>query len=57
MTMCFDLVVVGGGISGLYTALEAKRRTPGASVALIERASVGSGATAYAPGIQVAFGP
>ena len=54
--MCFDLVVVGAGIAGLYTALEMKRRSPHATVALVDRAQAGKGATAYAPGIQVAYG-
>ena len=31
-----DLVVVGGGYAGLWTALKAKQRTPGARVVLVE---------------------
>jgi len=37
----FDLVVVGGGYTGLWTALLAKQRDPDARVAVIEARSVG----------------
>ncbi|MGA0568511.1 NAD(P)/FAD-dependent oxidoreductase [Rathayibacter sp. KR2-224] len=36
-----DLVVVGGGYSGLWTALQAKRRDPDASVILLEAKTIG----------------
>ncbi|MDF1604403.1 FAD-dependent oxidoreductase [Nocardioides sp. YIM 152315] len=36
-----DLAVVGGGYSGLWTALLAKRRNPGARVVLLEASAVG----------------
>lgn len=36
-----DLAVVGGGFSGLWTALLAKQRDPGRDVALVEAARVG----------------
>ncbi|WP_308798728.1 NAD(P)/FAD-dependent oxidoreductase [Agromyces silvae] len=36
-----DLVIVGGGYTGLWTALLAKRRTPEARVVLVEGRSVG----------------
>jgi glycine/D-amino acid oxidase-like deaminating enzyme len=36
-----DLTVVGGGYCGLWTALLAKRRNPGARVVLLEAQSVG----------------
>lgn len=36
-----DLVVVGGGYTGLWTAVLAKRRDPGARVVLLEAATVG----------------
>lgn len=37
----YDLVVVGGGYTGLWTALQAKQRDPDARVALLEAQSVG----------------
>jgi glycine/D-amino acid oxidase-like deaminating enzyme len=37
----FDLVVVGGGYTGLWTALLAKERDPGARVALLEANELG----------------
>lgn len=40
----FDLVVVGGGITGAFTALEASRR--GLKVALIEKSDFGAGTSA-----------
>lgn len=36
-----DLVVVGGGYTGLWTALLAKRRNPGSRVALLEARTIG----------------
>lgn len=40
-----DVAIVGGGFTGLSTAYELKRRQPGLSVALLERAVVGHGAS------------
>lgn len=40
-----DLVVVGGGFTGLWTALIAKERDPGRDVVLIERETCPSGAS------------
>jgi glycine/D-amino acid oxidase-like deaminating enzyme len=40
-----DLVVIGGGFSGLWTAYEATRRFPGRSVVLIEADRIAEGAT------------
>ena len=36
-----DLLVVGGGYTGLWTALHAAERNPGATIALIEAESIG----------------
>ena len=52
----YDLAVVGGGIMGLCTALEAKRRHPRGRICIVERATIGTGASRYAPGIQIAVG-
>ncbi len=40
-----DLAVVGGGLTGLWVAIEALRRNPTRSVVVIEGARVGSGAS------------
>jgi len=40
-----DVAVIGGGFTGLSTALEFKRDNPGASVAVLEGAVVGYGAS------------
>src|SRR5690606_5053157 len=37
----YDLAVVGGGYTGLWTALQAKQRDPDARVALLEARSIG----------------
>lgn len=41
----FDLVVVGGGFTGLWTALHARLRWPGASVAVLEARRCGGEAS------------
>jgi len=38
-----DLAVIGGGFTGLWAAIEAKRQDPDASVVLLEGARIGSG--------------
>ncbi len=43
-TTC-DLVVVGGGFTGLWTALEAKEADPGRDVVLLEQGEIASAAT------------
>jgi glycine/D-amino acid oxidase-like deaminating enzyme len=40
-----DLCIVGGGFSGLWAALHAKRRDPGRRVVLVEGETIGSGAS------------
>lgn len=40
-SMTADLVIVGGGYTGLWTALHAKRRDPDARVVLVEARTVG----------------
>ncbi len=40
-----DLLVVGGGFCGLWTAIQAKEQKPGRSVVLIEAQSVANGAS------------
>jgi glycine/D-amino acid oxidase-like deaminating enzyme len=37
----YELVVVGGGYTGLWTALQAKQRNPDARVALVEASTIG----------------
>jgi glycine/D-amino acid oxidase-like deaminating enzyme len=48
-----DLVVVGGGYSGLWTALLAKERDPGRDVVLLERESCPSGASGRNGGMML----
>lgn len=45
----FDLLVVGGGLTGLYAAIDAAQR--GLRVALVEAGDFGSGATSTAPAL------
>ncbi|RYE75667.1 MAG: FAD-dependent oxidoreductase, partial [Hyphomicrobiales bacterium] len=40
-----DVAIVGGGFTGLWTALALRERAPGLSVVLIEAALCGSGAS------------
>jgi glycine/D-amino acid oxidase-like deaminating enzyme len=40
-----DVAIVGGGFTGLWTALELKRRQPGAQVVLLEAERCGDGAS------------
>jgi glycine/D-amino acid oxidase-like deaminating enzyme len=40
-----DLCIVGGGFTGLWAALHAKRREPGRDVVLVDADAIGSGAT------------
>ena len=40
-----DLCIVGGGFSGLWAALHAKRRDPDRRVVLVEGERIGSGAS------------
>ncbi|MFR9728176.1 NAD(P)/FAD-dependent oxidoreductase [Saccharopolyspora sp. MS10] len=45
-----DLVVIGAGFTGLWTAVLAKQREPGLDVLVLEAARVGSGASARSGG-------
>jgi putative aminophosphonate oxidoreductase len=40
-----DVCIVGGGYTGLWTAIQIKQREPGADVVLIDRLTCGSGAS------------
>src|SRR5215468_1654674 len=44
-TIDADVAVVGGGLTGLWTALEVRRRRPSASVVVLEAARCGDGAS------------
>src|ERR1700744_5672064 len=46
-----DLVVVGGGFSGLWTALLARERDPGADVVLLEASTAGWAASGRNGGV------
>src|SRR6202012_1993109 len=43
--LTFDVAIVGGGYTGLWTALALKERQPGLSIALIEAGLCGSAAS------------
>ncbi|WP_036966414.1 FAD-dependent oxidoreductase, partial [Promicromonospora kroppenstedtii] len=49
-----DVVVVGGGCTGLWTALGIKQRDPGARVLLVEGRSVGWAASGRDTGLVTA---
>ena len=46
-----DVVIVGGGFSGLWTAIQVKDASPAADVVLLEQATVGYGASGRNGGI------
>jgi len=46
-----DLLVVGGGFTGLWAAIQARQANPGWTVVLIERSSVASGASGRPGGV------
>ena len=48
-----DLVVVGGGLSGLWAAIQAKEDEPARDVVLLEAETIGSGATGHSGGFIV----
>ncbi len=54
MKNSYDIIIVGGGIIGLFQAIEAKRR--GLSVALIENRELGFGASGAGSGILMTHG-
>ncbi|WP_315926705.1 FAD-dependent oxidoreductase [Mesorhizobium sp. SP-1A] len=47
-----DVAIVGGGFTGMWTALALKRRRPGLAVALIEASLCGSGASGKNGGLM-----
>lgn len=51
----FDVIVVGGGILGMWTAIEMRRRDPKIRIAVIERGVIPRGATSRNAGF-VCFG-
>ena len=50
-----DVAIVGGGYTGLWTAIELKRRQPGLDVVLIERDVCGAGASAFNAGFALSI--
>jgi glycine/D-amino acid oxidase-like deaminating enzyme len=50
-----DLVVIGGGIVGTWTAYSATRAFPAWRVVLLERSMIGGGTTAFSLGLSVAM--
>jgi len=52
----YDLVIIGGGIIGAWALYLAAKRFPTWRTLLIERSTVGSGATAHSAGVWVAIG-
>ncbi|RKP45259.1 NAD(P)/FAD-dependent oxidoreductase [Trinickia fusca] len=52
----YDLAIVGGGIIGAWTLYLAATRFPNWRTVLIERSTIGSGATAHSAGVWVAIG-
>lgn len=50
-----DVCIVGGGFTGLWTALEIARREPGAKVVILEQAFCGSGASGRNAGFVLSF--
>ena len=52
----FDLVIVGAGIVGVLTTLQATRLHPSWRTLLVDRSLVGSGASRYSAGLAVPLG-
>jgi D-arginine dehydrogenase len=51
-TQTADLLVVGGGVIGAWTAYQALRRNRSWRVTLVERATIGGGTTAWSAGVS-----
>lgn len=52
-----DVCIVGGGYTGLWTAIELKRRDPGLSVVVVEARRCGAGASGANAGIAMNLWP
>lgn len=52
-----DVCIVGGGFTGLWTALKIKERDPGADVVLVESRTCGSGASGRNGGMALSWWP
>ena len=48
-----ELLIVGGGFTGLWAAMQAKERKPEADIILIEQTFVGDGASGRCGGLQL----
>lgn len=54
-TVDWDIIVIGGGVIGLTVAVRALQHHSSVRVLLLERATVGSGATGYAGAIDIPY--
>ncbi|MBT2480145.1 FAD-binding oxidoreductase [Streptomyces sp. ISL-94] len=52
-----DLLIVGGGVTGITAAWTAARRAPGSRIVLVDRGEPGAGITAYSAALIVPYAP